>query len=668
MLYQSYLVAEERGLVDNLALDQSNRNIGILPIYHTNRRSDGFSVLQIYLDDDGTPKRIAFIEDSAYTIFPITEDSLNRTSNVFAHPLCDDMQYLSKNLHERKHQNYLEQNKLWTDEIIPDLSSLHSEEADELIAFIEEIQEVVHKWDVLDLVKTLLKQNYIVVSEDQEKIELEIEPETDSRKARTKNVDLSKVFVSFGKEYVDTARKDIDVSSNRLLHNSHIRLIQNRQAKEEDQFDTCDISGRRMYCTNRNRGLIGMGKIVGGSHDETHKGRFYDSNQVIRLGGETSEKIHLMLKFFLEHRQNMQPLYNNTTAVFWFLEDILNERDFSLNDPTSEADIFDIILEEDELEESLENERAEAWKKVLRGERELSEDLQNDFFYLLMLNKISNGRIAIQGQRTMPTKEFMVNLKHWQETCSWDSWHRSSGSFKPRTPRPWDIVRFVYGIENDNGWVECLKDEQKSLAFRRLLPSVIDGAPLPRDMARQIFTNFKNRIAYEKNWTYLQYMSCALLNKMRQDEGRGKRHPMLEKDKQTRDYLYGRLLAVYEKIELDAMRPRGVSSDQKEGKGSSMRVTNVGKIWGAFFQNPERMLQSLHGKIKPYLNRLKNDKAGLFIYLNNLASEIQTEIRDSEEYLENKNRALNEDAVFGYYAQNRDFYTSRDAKEENENA
>lgn len=135
---------------------------------------------------------------------------------------------------------------------------------------------------------------------------------------------------------------------------------------------------------------------------------------------------------------------------------------------------------------------------------------------------------------------------------------------------------------------------------------------------------------------------------------------MLEKEQQTRDYLYGRLLAVYEKVEMDAMKPSAFSTDKKEeGKmDKKSRVTNVEKVWSAFFQAPERMLETLHMKIRPYLDKLKADQAGSYSYYNKLIGEIQTDIRDAETYLDTKNKSLNEDAVFGYYAQNRELYKS----------
>lgn len=143
---------------------------------------------------------------------------------------------------------------------------------------------------------------------------------------------------------------------------------------------------------------------------------------------------------------------------------------------------------------------------------------------------------------------------------------------------------------------------------------------------------------------------------------------MLKKDEQTRDYLYGRLLAIYEKVEMDAMTTTGRNEDGSKDRSGFSRITNVEKVWAAFFQTPERILGMLHMKMRPYLDKLKSNRAGSYSYYNGLISEIQTDIRDAESYLVNKNKALNEDAVFGYYAQNKELYKSHAEKRGNENA
>ncbi len=685
VLHQTYLRAEKEGLVDNPELDMTGRNIALLPIYHTNLRAEAYNVLQIVIDDKGNPKQINFIEEDAYTIFPVTVESLNRSGKkVVAHPLCDYMPYLSNSLDEEKYASYCEQNEQWISGVLLELSTCtdqETEDAKDLKVFLQELREMVLGKDILKLIKELIGKDYRMLTqdntttEDEPEIEIELEAATKTSKAKTKKINLSKVFVTFGKQFADAQKLDIDISKSKLLHWAHIQHIRRMHAEQTDKFDICDVSGQRIYCTDLNRGLLGKGKLVSVSNNtETHIGRFCEGSEVIRLGADTSEKIHLMLKFFLEHGDNSQKLYNNTRAIIWFSDDILNEREFSLSNPTADIlDPWDNPPEEEYESKSTADPRAREWRKILRGDIPLPKENETDFFYLMTINKISNGRIAIQSTRTMPISLFLRNLQHWNKTCAWEKRNFNSKEYENKTPRPWDIVRFVYGVENDDGKVDCLKDELKSLAFKRLLPTVIDGRPLPKDIGRQIFSNYRNRISFRKNWPYLQYISCALLNKVRQDERKEERLLMLEKDNQTRDYLYGRLLAVYEKVEMDAMKTGSASSNEKsesekQEKGKSSRLTNVERVWAAFFQTPERMLGTLHTKMRPYLNKLKSDNAGRHSYYNRLIGEIQTDIRDAESYLANKNKALNEDAVFGYYAQNRELYKSSVEKKEKENA
>lgn len=663
VLYKSYIKAEENGQVDAPELDTTNRNIVILPIYHANLRSEKeYDIAQIILDDDGVPNHINFVDKDAYVVFPVTEKSVNRTSNISAHPLCDYMPYLSKRLDEEKYANFCEQNIMWLEGICSELAKLNSKEAGRISTFLSQIGKLILNEDVLTVSKNLIKKSYKVLVEEDATVQVELESDAGGSRSRKRKIDLSKVFVTFGKQFSDPQKRDIDTTTNKILHEAHIRYIQRMQANKTNDLQVCDISGQKMYNAGVHRGLYGRRKIIGESHAETHIGRFQEYSEVIRVGADTSEKIHLMLKFFLEHPDNVQELSKNTTAVIWFAEDLLNERQFQLSNPT--MDPWD--NPDDGYESTtLADEKAKEWKKILRGEKPLSDDWKEDFFYLLMINKVSKGRLAIQSTRTIPMMIFLKNLMHWQQTCSWEIRSSKTGKCEDITPRPQDIIRFIYGIEGDDGWVDCLNDELMSIAFKRLLPSIIDGVPLPKDMARQIFSKYKNRIGFRKNWKYLQFLSCALLNKARQDGGKERRIPMLEKEKQTRDYLYGRLLAVYEKIEMDAM----TSSDKKnETESKTLRITNVEKVWAAFFQAPERMLETLHMKISPYLKKLKANQAGRYFYYNKLIGEIQTEIRDAETYIVNKNKALNEDAVFGYYAQNKDLYTSRAEKKENENA
>lgn len=673
VLYQSYLQAEEKGQVDNFELDETHSNIVILPIFHHNKRSNGNDILEIVLDAEGRADHVNLIPEDTYTIFPITEESLNRTSGARSHPICDDMQYLSKSLNPKKYENYCHSNEIWTDAMVKGLGSHPGNAHRELIDFITDIYKLTRDFDLLEVCRELLQKSYTCEETDEYKLRIEISSGNDEKKAKYKTLDLSKVFVTFRKHFTAGDKRDLEISSNKALHEAHIKYIQEIQSHNEEAISVCDISGLTTYCTNTCRGIMGTSKIISVSNNtETYRGRLRKKEDVYRIGAETSEKIFLMLKFFLEHKENSQYLYDNTTAVIWFANDLLNERRFDLSQPgILEDDLFSFINEGTESDEgaedegyvtsSLSNAATLYWKKVLIGQQAMSRADEEDFFYMVIINKTSNGRMAIQAAKTIPLTVFVDNLKHWSNSCFWPRWNVQTQEYKNETPRTWDIINMVYGLEED-GKVVLRNEKLKSMSFRRLLPSILEGRPLPPDLARQMFINFTNRASYPKTWARVTNMTCALVNKRREDQGLERRSSMLEKDEQTRDYLYGRLLAICEKIEIDAMTVKG-KKDNDKGSGS-LRVTNVEKLWSAFFQAPGKTFRILDQKMQPYFLKLKSDKPGLYVNYQKLLGEVITKIREDADYEAKKNLALGEDAVFGYYAQKQDFYTKKVSEEE----
>lgn len=687
ILHETYLKAEARGQVDNPEFDVNGRNLLILPIFHHNRRSKGNDILEIVLNQDGRADHLNFIPEDNFVIFPVTEESLNRTSGARAHPLCDDMQYLSQSLDPQKYENYCASNTVWSEAVIRELQAETDETAQDLINFLQEVQRLIRDHDLLTLSKELIKKAYNCEEGGQNKLKILTRPHSDQEKAQYKSLDLNKAFITFRKQFGNLPKPDLNINTNQLLHTAHIKYIKSCQAQEPETFDYCDLSGEEMFCTDTCRGLLGTSKIISVSnHTETYKGRFRNKQEVYRIGSETSERIFLMLKFFLEHKENSQYLSDNATAVLWFEKDLLNVRGFDISQPVEMSDgwfSFGQNGYEDEEEiyqpHSLSNPLASHWKQLLVGQESLSPADEDDFFYLLIINKVSNGRMAIQATRTLPLARFIDNLRKWRDTCTWPRWDRYRQEFTNKTPSTWDIVNLAYGREEE-GTITLRNDKLKSLAFRRLLPSILDGRPLPPDMARKMFTNFTKRALYPKTWAKVVYMTCALESKRRRDQGKEVTINMLEQDQQTRDYLYGRLLAIYEKIELDAMSNKSTKDgdkqkDKQEGKQAKgkedsdkdpgkRRVTNVEKLWSAFFQAPEKSLAILSRKIQPYLQRLKNQNPGFYVKHQKLLGEITMRIREAEDYHSRYNSPLKEDAVFGYYAQNQDFYTPKSKEEE----
>lgn len=77
----------------------------------------------------------------------------------------------------------------------------------------------------------------------------------------------------------------------------------------------------------------------------------------------------------------------------------------------------------------------------------------------------------------------------------------------------------------------------------------------------------------------------------------------LDLDNTEINYLMGRLLAVYEKAELDTYTKEELKS----------RIPNAVRYQNKYVQRPAATLIVLKNKIVPYLNKLKRRKNGLYI-------------------------------------------------------
>ena len=82
----------------------------------------------------------------------------------------------------------------------------------------------------------------------------------------------------------------------------------------------------------------------------------------------------------------------------------------------------------------------------------------------------------------------------------------------------------------------------------------------------------------------------------------------LEKELASRDYLYGRLLALAEYLEEVALRI-----------GNEKRPTNVARLMQHFADKPYSTWRTLELQLQPYKNRLKTSRGG---FLYNIETEL----------------------------------------------
>lgn len=641
-LYDSYKKCEESNLVD----DHDNPNgVILLPLFHTNLRSNGSNIIKIVLNTESELIRAEFVEDKKMIMFPISEESIIRTSGAAPHPLVDQLSYVSSDISPKKNE-------------------LYSEELDKWIRYNQDNEEgkflraIKHYLDNEDIVSDIAKQ----ISDGRmfkidDKYILSYTEVDNKGKEKTIKLDLSKTFVTF--EIVEfSGNKNYSVDNYIELHNNYIEYQRAEHAFYEHEY--CNISGEKMYCTTKHRGIMGSSKLIGVSNnDETYFGRFSDGEQIVKIGYETSQKIHNMLKYLLENNQTSKWLGENSYLITWFSDDISNENEkgtvFDGKDPLTAMGI-----QSDGRRISYYSVGTEYTREVgLSVFGKEIDRLEREKVFVMIVDKSSPGRVAIKYFREFFQSEFYLNVIKWNDTAGWEMYNYNQKKFAVRTPNIFEIVDYAYGIERDRKIVFDNKKFRVNL-IERLIPAVSEGRKLPRDIVVKLFNNTVSRNRYKDRWGMLLSITCAMISKYKFDylnEITVKKGEliMLDKEKQSRSYVYGRILCILEQIEL------ATYEDYK-----SSRSTNAQRMWNVYTKAPAKIMMQLKSKLQPYEQRLmKSDKLrGRYIFLQRIFGDLIVQLEATPNFENDRNKQLDEDFLLGYYLQKHELFKGKSEDKE----
>lgn len=622
-LLKAYEKAEEIGLVDQ----QNGDNPVLLPIYHTSLKSNGKNIIAVKLDQDGSFYKAEFMYDNQTIIFPVTANSVARSgSNPAPHPLVDKFSYYIPEVSQSQYDDFHKQLASWI---------AYCEEG-RVKEFLIKIQHFILQTDFLSsILQSLYGEHY-----QREGLKITY---SDSD-GKNKTVDLSAYFLEFSIVQFN-GFKDESVTSYKALHQSFISFM----TANQDNLRTCNISGRMEQITNKHRGLMGTAKIISVSNKgEAYKGRFKEREDVFSVGYETSEKIHLMIKYLLENKNSSTWLGSSQYLINWFSDDLANESQLDIVKPA-----FNDLFEDDEDEkDSLvfikpNEENKNIGSSFIKGRKLFGNDAT---YYVAILNKTSNGRIALKYFRQVQVSQLLKNLETWQENYSWEA-KTKSGNYKLRTPTFNDIINAAYGIDRER-YLELDNDSFKSDQYQQLVTALIDGNPVPSTIVKKLETNIKQRQKYPNHWSQVQQISLAILHKQYGREFK----PMLDHENTNRSYLFGRLLAIFELIETQRYRIDGNNQE---------RITNAERYWNAYTSQPAKLMMNLTNKIKPYEETVKLNAHGIFNKLDKERAEI---IRLLNPLMRKKdiNDPLDYQFIFGYYAEKQFFYTKQEKNESEE--
>lgn len=218
-------------------------------------------------------------------------------------------------------------------------------------------------------------------------------------------------------------------------------------------------------------------------------------------------------------------------------------------------------------------------------------------------------------------------------------------------------MRFAFGVQrgnDDNSKVE-VDDKLLKQHMQRLFKCLIEKLPIPYDIVMALTAKASMPKSYnKKNREKILSVACAVIRKYYNDKAQKEEWNMsLDKNKLNRDYLYGRLLAVFEKLEIDAMKSRYGYTD------NDIRETHADKLWNFYCAKPESGAANINGALRPYLKYLPDTRKNFYL---GLIGEIMGKIGETADKIRNK--SLEPCYLMGYYDQRNDLYISKKDKQE----
>lgn len=185
---------------------------------------------------------------------------------------------------------------------------------------------------------------------------------------------------------------------------------------------------------------------------------------------------------------------------------------------------------------------------------------------LLMLDSATPGRMALTYYQEFLPADYFDNLNVWVDDFAWYQRYTRETQEGKKTakqtvwpwmpPSPLAIAQTVYG--------RSLSDTLKKQVYARLLPVIAGGqnVPIPFDWVQQSFQVACSPSGYERwEWERNVGVACALYKGWR-----ARHHDLLQRrtftmsletENTSRDYLFGRLFAVLERIESKALQVAG---------------------------------------------------------------------------------------------------------------
>lgn len=558
--------------------------------------------LEIAINRDGQFNNAQEIANEK-TIIPVTESSGGRSSGIAPHALNDSLGYIagdfkqySDDADEKKYDAYITQLEGWQQS-----------------AFTTMKVDAVYKYVKKKHVAADLIACGILKLDDNGKL----------INGKIGGMEYEKVMVRF-------RVLDFDSDVEATWEDTELMKLYAEYycSTQKGKKDICYLTGREeTISTNHPKGVLASdfgAKLISANDTAnfTFRGRFIDASQASVIGYEASQKAHAALAWLSQMQGVSIGNKDKRTYICW-------------SPAGKKVEVFQkcyLQPEEDDAEPKTLPEYRSKLLSAFEGYTDaLIEAGEKDKGIMVIgLDAATTGRLSVTYYNELQTSDFLDSMKNWQERYRWYFPKKGSGAII-RSISALQIVKCAYGTERKN--LLDTDDRVLKQQMERLLPCLLQGADIPQDMVNSLVCKASEPLKYSSwNREYILSTACGVLAGTRRKKLKGESGMELDRTCTDRSYLFGRLLAVCERVEEVALCR----------KGAEDRMTNALKLQTVFVNHPAATWMILENQLNPYFKMLGRASVD---YYKQIISEILQLMPEMS------NQALNEQYLPGYYLQ-----------------
>lgn len=641
-LYHTY-----NNCVTEVGAIKEGRDELLLPLSHTTQNAN----IEITLGHDAKFISAKIIpKKQQKTLVPCTEQSGGRAgSKPTSHPLCDKLQYLAG--------DFIEYGGMVTSGFSDNPAEPHQE----YLSLLNRWQET-HPHPKIKILHEYIRKNSLVHDLVSHKI-IPTSPSPTGQDRfldewKNKEIDPPEIFASLPATSTPQdsfIRWRIEIPGDPIANLCEDPSVW--ESWSEHYKTTQEISGL-CYVTGKEEPLAiqhpaklrhaaDKAKLISSNDGSgfTFRGRFTDPSgiEAASVSFDVTQKAHNALRWLISKQGTR---LGEQAVVAWSInnQEIPNPLDSSLQLATDNAEEEDIdkLLEQEHLNRIASIETANtgqsvalALKQKLLGYRKTLGDTSK--ILVISLDSATPGRMALTYFRELTAGEFLDRIEKWHDTTAWLLYHNKGRRFYG-APSPYEIAQAAYGSRLD--------DKLKSATYRRLLPCIIEARNIPDDLVTSCIQRASARIGLEHwEWEKALGIACALYRQQQSQKSNQTNYTMsLDTERNTRSYLYGRLLAVADVLEQAAL-----------GKEEN-RPTNAARMMQRFSTRPYDTWPTLYERLESYRRRLKANKPGLLHRYETELDAIKNLFLPSDFTSDTK---LDGEYLLGYHCQRSALYTKK---------